>query len=84
MAEYPAKDGQIDRHGEMTGAITINMIFTMLPVAAWSFFIGPWLLADQLGIIVAIAVGMAVLLPFIFLRLSRWIWAWFSDWVQKW
>jgi len=84
MAEYQAKDGQIDRHGEMTGAITINMIFTMLPVAAWSFFIGPWLLPDQLGIIVAIAVAMAIGLPFVFFRLSRAIWAWFSDWVQKW
>ena len=38
---YEVEDGKIDRHGEMTGAITVNMVFTMMPVAIWSFFIGP-------------------------------------------
>lgn len=84
MAEYQAKDGQMDRHGEMTGAITLNMMFTMVPVAVWSFFIGPWLLGDRVGIVVAVAVVMAMVLPFVFLRLSRAIWAWFSDWTNKW
>ncbi len=79
MAEYRAKDGQVDRHGEMTGAITINMILTMVPVAAWSFFIGPWLLGDRLGLIVSIAVGMALLGPLVLLRPSRRIWAWISS-----
>ena len=84
MAEYQAKDGKMDRHGEMTGAITLNMIFTMVPVAGWSFFIGPWVLGDRVGLVVAAAVAMAVVLPFVFLRLSRSIWAWFSDWTNKW
>ena len=84
MAEYRAKEGQMDRHGEMTGAITVNMVLTMLPVAAWSFFIGPWLLPDRTGIHVAIAIAMALLLPLVFFRLSRFIWAWFSELIEKW
>ena len=84
MAEYRAKDGQLDRHGEMTGAITVNMVLTMGPVAAWSFFIGPWLLPGQIAMTVAIAVAMALLLPLIFFRLSRSIWAWLSEFIEKW
>ncbi|MEX2214599.1 MAG: hypothetical protein WD768_10750 [Phycisphaeraceae bacterium] len=78
MAEYKAKEGKQDRHGEMTGAITFNMILTMLPVMVWSMFIGPWVLGDQITWIVIIALAMAVVLPFVFLRLSQKLWAWMS------
>jgi hypothetical protein len=83
VAEYRAKDGQVDRHGEMTGAITFNMVLTMLPVAIWSFFIGPWLLPDRVWVVMGIAVAMALVLPLVFFRLSRRIWAWFSAWTDK-
>ncbi len=83
MADYQAKNGQVDPHGEMTGAITVNMILTMVPVAAWSFYIGHWLLPEHLWIIVTVAIAMSILLPLIFLRLSQRIWAWFSAWLEK-
>lgn len=84
MAEYRAKDGQIDRHGEMTGAISVNMVLTMVPVAVWSFYVGPWVLPDRVLLTVIIAVAMALLLPLIFHRLSRRIWAWFSTLADRW
>jgi hypothetical protein len=83
MAEYRAKDGQPDRHGEMTGAITVNMAFTMIPIVAWSFFIGPWLLEDHVWWITGIAVAMAVVLPFVWLRPSRALWAWFGELLER-
>jgi len=84
MAEYRAKEGQADRHGEMTGAISFNMVLTMVPVAAWSFYLGPWVLPDHLWVIVVISIVMSLVLPFAFLRLSQRIWAWFSSWTDKW
>ncbi len=79
---YVAEDGKVDRHGEMTGAITFNMILTMVPVSAWSFFIGPWLLHEQVTLIVVIAIAMALILPLIWVYPSRRLWAWFSAWAK--
>jgi len=79
MAEYQAKPGREDRHGEMTGAITINMILSMPPVGIWAIFVGPYFVADvwwRLGI----ALAMAVVLPLAFMPLSRWLWAHLSLW----
>lgn len=81
--KYAAEDGQIDRHGEMTGAISVNMVFTMLPVAAWSFFIGPAFFGREVMPILLIALAMGLILPFAFLKLSRRIWAHLSQWVDK-
>jgi len=83
MPEYRVKEGRPDRHGEMTGAITFNMVLTMLPVAAWSFFIGPWLLPDRVLLVTGIAIAMALVLPFVFFRFSRWLWSWFSAWTDR-
>lgn len=81
--QYAAEDGKIDRHGEMTGAISVNMVFTMLPVTAWSFFIGPAFFGREVLPILLIALAMGVVLPFACLKLSRRIWAYLSHWVDK-
>ncbi len=80
---YEAEDGKIDRHGEMTGAITVNMVFTMLPVAAWSFFIGPLFFGNNVLPILLIALALALVLPFLGLRLSRRVWAYLSRWADR-
>jgi hypothetical protein len=79
MAEYQAKPGQADPHGEMTGAITFNMILSMPPVGLFAVFIAPYVVSD-LWLRLAVTMVMAVVLPLLFMPLSRRIWAWFSDW----
>lgn len=74
MAQYRASPGMEDRHGEMTGAITINMILCMPIIAVWAIFIGPWLLGDS-WLNLAIAIAMAVVMPIAGLPLSRKVWA---------
>jgi len=80
MAEYRAKPGMEDRHGEMTGAISINMILSMLPVILWCF-LGP-LVVESESARLWTAVVMAVGLPILFLPLSRRVWAWVSDFMD--
>jgi hypothetical protein len=81
MAEYRAKPGQEDRHGEMTGAITFNMIFCTPVVTAWGIFIGPWLL-ESVWAIATIAVIISLVMPIICMPLSRVIWAHVSEYMD--
>lgn len=81
MTQYRANEGQEDRHGEMTGAITVNMVLSMMPVGLWCFFVGPWLLSFWPMLIVGLA--MAVVLPIACLPLSRKLWARFSDRAER-
>jgi hypothetical protein len=82
MPEYRAKPGMEDRHGEMTGAITINMILAFPPIIVWCIVAGPWLgVGDSVRLWVAVA--MAVLLPIAFLAPSRWIWAHISHFMDR-
>ena len=82
MTQYSVHEGEEDRHGEMTGAITVNMILSMLPVGLWCFFLGPWLVPFKVTLVVGVL--MSVVLPLACLPLSRKIWARLSDWAEKW
>lgn len=79
MAEYKAKEGQPDRHGEMTGAISVNMVFTSIPVTAWAIWIGPWVFNDQLAPTLITSLLLAIVIPIIGLKPSRRVWAWLSE-----
>lgn len=72
MPEYRAQPGQEDRHGEMTGAISINLVLVCLPVTIVSIvgatWLGPW---RTLALVLPLAVG----LTFICRPVSRWIWS---------
>ena len=81
MSRYTASDGQEDRHGEMTGAISVNMILSMLPIGLWSFFIGPRWCGLKWTVIIAIIASLV--LPIVCLPLSRKIWVWLSQWAEK-
>lgn len=78
MAEYKAKEGKQDRHGEMTGAITFNMILTMVPVVIWAMFIGPVIFRENWVPTLLISLAMALVLPFVGLKPSQKLWAWLS------
>jgi len=80
MADYRAKPGQQDRHGEMTGAISINMILSMLPVVLWCF-LSP-IMVENADVRLWVAVAMAIGLPIAFLGLSRRIWARISTYMD--
>ena len=80
-SRYQAFDGQEDRHGEMTGAITINMVLSMVPVGLWCFFVGPWLCS--FAVTLGVGVTLALVLPIAMLPLSRKIWVILSDWAEK-
>lgn len=69
--------GGEDRHGEMTGAISVNMVLCMPPVGAWAVFVGPWLFEALWPTLVG-AVAMALVLPVAMLPVSRRIWLWLS------
>ncbi len=81
MADYRAKPGMEDRHGEMTGAISINMMMSMLPVTVWAVFIGPLIFTSVWPTFV-IAMVMAVVLSIGCVPLSRRIWARISDYMD--
>ena len=81
MAKCRITDGEEDPHGEMTGAITINMILSMMPVGLWCFFVGPALLSFWPSLIIGVV--MAVVLPIAMLRVSRVIWAYLSEWAER-
>jgi len=74
MADGKPKE---DRHGEMTGAITIRYILVMPPVAIWCVFIGP--LVTGMWMTVTVALVLSVVLTAISGPVSRRIWAWVSD-----
>ena len=81
MNDYRAKPGQEDRHGEMTGAITINMMLSMPPIAVWCAFVGPLFLSTK-GVLY-VALVLVPLLPLLFFRISRRIWSRISDAMDK-
>lgn len=81
MSQPPIVEGQEDRHGEMTGAITINMILSMTPVGLWCFFLGPWLFSFKATLLVGLL--MAVVLPVALLPTSRKIWTLLSHWADR-
>lgn len=76
---YRAAPGHEDRDGEMTGAISINMMITMLPVTIWCIWVGPLFFAN-VWIVVATGILLGVVLTFAGLPVSRRIWTWFSAW----
>ena len=82
MPEYRAKPGQEDRHGEMTGAISVNMVLSMLPVTIFSVFIAPNLFEDM-WLIAGSSVVLAVVLTLAFFPVSRWIWAHISEFMES-
>lgn len=81
MAEYQAKEGQEDRHGEMTGAISVNMVFCAVPVISWCIFIGPMLM--DFWPMLGVALAMSIVLPILLLKPSQWVWAKLSDVADK-
>lgn len=74
MAEYQAQEGREDRHGEMTGAISVNMVLCMPVVGAWAMFIAPMLFASLWWIVLS-SVLLAIVLPVACLPLSQRLWA---------
>jgi hypothetical protein len=79
---YHAAPGMEDRHGEMTGAISINMVLCMPAVAVWAIFIGPWLFAGTTAIVLS-SLALAIVLPLACMPLSRRIWAWISHTMER-
>ena len=75
---YRAKPGQEDRHGEMTGAISINMVMVMPLTCLWCMMIGPWFF-DSVWVVVIAGLIIGVVLTVICLPLSQRIWAKISD-----
>jgi len=57
MPQYRIVEGQEDRHGEMTGAITVNMALSMIPVGFWCFFLGPWLCSFRVMLGIGLLLG---------------------------
>jgi len=82
LTEYKAKHGRPDRDGEMTGAISINLMLTALPVTIWAVFLGP-LVFDHVGWVVATSVALGVALAFAGFPISRAIWARLSAWMDR-
>ncbi|MFG0331058.1 MAG: hypothetical protein ACF8PN_14300 [Phycisphaerales bacterium] len=81
MADYRADEGREDRHGEMTGAITFNMILVFPPLVVWCVFIGP----DWIGVRWTVITGLvlSVALTCLGIPVSRWLWSEFSAWVDR-
>ncbi len=81
MPEYRAKPGQEDRHGEMTGAITLNMMFVMVPLVIWCVLLGPIWFDVRLTLLIGLA--LAPVLSLAGIPLSRYFWARFSEWSDR-
>ncbi len=81
MAEYRAKPGQEDRDGEMTGAITVNMILVMVPLVFWCVLIGPIWFDVRTTLLIGIGLGIA--LSIVGVPISRRLWARFSAWSDR-
>ena len=81
MPPDPPTPAEPDRHGEITGAITVNMVLSMPPVTAWAIFVGPWLF-ERLWPTLVGAVVLAVVLPVILQPLSQRLWKRISRWMD--
>lgn len=68
-----------DRHGEMTGAITFNLVFACTLALIWSMYIGPWLGLSMWGVIIS-GLVIGVLLTLLGVPVSRYLWGHFSAW----
>ena len=79
---YRAEEGMEDRDGEMTGAISINMVLSMPAVAIWAMFLAP-LIFDTLTPILISSLLLAVVLPLACFRLSRRIWSRISAYMDQ-
>ncbi len=79
---YTVADGREDRHGEMTGAISVNMALSMLPVGLWCFYVGHWF--GGFRTVVKVGLLLAVVLPIVCQPLSRRVWAWLSHRAESW
>lgn len=71
---YLAEPGMVDRDGEMTGAITVNMILCMPPVLVWCMAIGP-MLVGNVWVVAGVGVAAGIAMPVLLLRTSQRIWA---------
>lgn len=71
---YLAAPGMVDRDGEMTGAITVNMILCMPPVLVWCIAIGP-MLVSNVWVVAGVGVAAGIAMPVLLLRTSQRIWA---------
>jgi len=81
---YRAAEGMEDRHGEITGAITVNMILTFPPLTIWCLLLAPAVFGNDLRIIIGTGLVLGVVLPILFFRPSRAIWAWISAAFDRW
>lgn len=81
MPDYRAKPGQEDRHGEMTGAITFNMIFVMAPLVVWCVLLGPIWFDVRATLLIGLA--LALVLSLAGIPVSRYFWARFSEWSDR-
>lgn len=79
--EYRAKPGVEDRHGEMTGAITVNLIIACTLSVIWCVFIAPWLGMSAAGN-VASGLVLGVFLTLAGIPVSRHIWGYVSGWMD--
>ena len=82
MAQYKAGPGMEDRDGEMTGAITINMVFTMPTVCIWCVFIGP-LFFESVWPTLVIGLVMGAAMSIGLVPVSRRVWARISDYMDQ-
>ncbi len=78
---YAAAPGREDRHGEMTGAITFNMIFVYVPATVWCVFIAPMFLPLWATLVTGLV--LVVVLTIIGVPLSRRRWAQLSAWMDR-
>lgn len=79
--QYKARDGKEDRHGEMTGAISFNMVFVFLLTTIWCVVIAPLFLPLWAQITTGVAVAMGT--TAIGLPISQRVWAQFSHWTDE-
>ncbi len=76
-ARYHAAAGCEDRHGEMTGAISVNMVLCGLPLILFIFLLNP-LIFESVDHQAIAALVVACGLFFGMFPISRRIWAWIS------
>ncbi len=80
--EYKAAPGKEDRHGEMTGAISFNLVLCCLPLILFIFLLNPYLFESVIHQAIA-AVIFGTALFFGMFPISRRIWTIFSDFVDN-
>lgn len=77
MPRYQAQPGEEDRHGEMTGGITMNYILVMPPIMIWCMFIAPMFMGPWPNLVVAVV--LSVVLTVTLRPVSQYLWAHISD-----